>query len=456
MSELAGGFCKDDRVSVQGAGMGTVQGLPAVRGAAKVSLSVLLDSGQVSDVRATHVTLAAASPTRTGPSGNGNVAPSAAGSAGTSAGSTAMSQLSKLEEALDKIETDVLTVQNDFSGKKLGAGPAHSQLAQIESRANSLQSELDDIHSKELTTGKELVKTRKKQLLDRLTSIFSGMDLIFKAFSDAQDRAAAVQDRAASSPAVASSGPDPRAVSFDDPRTQGRLVGVIGFYYPGRSQPCDDLCGCGFLGNFWDLGADRMQLRAPNFPNQKVSFRNSEAAFQALKFWTQAELFKDLSGDDSFGLKKRFAGKEDLSYGGYGSNWAGMMAVLKAKFSKRSLQTILLQTDDAFLLEHNSVAGRDKIWSDNCIGDGSNWLGLQLMLIRDELSGKRGWTDYINSHIDSRTGKPVGRGEWQGTVQKACQALNKTLANTSRGGYAGHVAAGCPRIESSVQTSIRR
>lgn len=77
----------------------------------------------------------------------------------------------------------------------------------------------------------------------------------------------------------------------------------------------------------------------------------------------------------------------------------------------------LLETRDAFLLEHNSKSGRDKacvhcmawhgilgkwtgddpveraanlrqIWSDNLDGSGKNWLGLQLMLLRDQLRGR--------------------------------------------------------------------
>eukprot|EP00971_Amphidinium_carterae_P102336 2026061-Amphidinium_carterae.1 len=29
--------------------------------------------------------------------------------------------------------------------------------------------------------------------------------------------------------------------------------------------------------------------------------------------------------------------------------------------------------------------GRDKVWSNNNIGDGKNWLGMQLMLLRDKI-----------------------------------------------------------------------
>ena len=46
-----------------------------------------------------------------------------------------------------------------------------------------------------------------------------------------------------------------------------------------------------------------------------------------------------------------------------------------------------------------ALPGRGNAWSDDCTGDGMNWFGLQLMLVRDELRGKSGdgsWTEYIH------------------------------------------------------------
>ena len=43
------------------------------------------------------------------------------------------------------------------------------------------------------------------------------------------------------------------------------------------------------------------------------------------------------------------------------------------------------------------VCGGDNTWSDDCTGDGMNWFGLQLMLMRDELRGTTGdgsWTEF--------------------------------------------------------------
>ena len=75
-----------------------------------------------------------------------------------------------------------------------------------------------------------------------------------------------------------------------------------------------------------------------------------------------------------------------------------MWAVLEAKFCRGSeMATALLRTRDAFLLEHNSIQGRDNVWSDNADGEGTNWLGMQLMLLRDNLLGKQIWTSWIET-----------------------------------------------------------
>merc|ERR1712157_513333 len=94
-----------------------------------------------------------------------------------------------------------------------------------------------------------------------------------------------------------------------------------------------------------------------------------------------------------------------------GSNWNAMLEILRHKFHPRSkLSEALRKTGDAYLVEHNSQPGRDNIWSDNHVGDGTNWLGMQLMIVRDDLREKNGsaptWTPYIRSYIDLSSGQP--------------------------------------------------
>jgi len=159
-------------------------------------------------------------------------------------------------------------------------------------------------------------------------------------------------------------------------------------------------------------------------------FTNAEAAFQALKLWAHAKEFEDVDGEGAYKLKKRYMSQADMTYSGYKSNWHGMLAVLRQKYQAgTACADALIATGDSFLLEHNSHSGRDSIWSDNHIGNGTNWLGLQLMLLRDELKSTEDsltWTGYVESLLDLQTGRPLNAShaaQWQNTIKAACEAV---------------------------------
>ena len=136
---------------------------------------------------------------------------------------------------------------------------------------------------------------------------------------------------------------------MDDPRS-GHRCDLVGFYYPGRDTVVDRLCGARFLGNFWSC---ELCFSPPG--HEARPFQNAEAAFQACKFWSRAHEFSSLSGEEAFRKKKQL-GAPDFTYGGFGSNWRAMRAVLETKFSAGSeLAGLLLGTGAAFLLEHNEV-----------------------------------------------------------------------------------------------------
>jgi len=243
--------------------------------------------------------------------------------------------------------------------------------------------------------------------------------------------------------------PIPDAVLFPDPRPgkEGEDVGVVGFFYPGREEVWDSMCGSGFLGGGYDLGPEGLQLEAPCRKGEVVSFRNSEAAFQALKFWSAAEDFSDMSGALACKRRDQLAGQEDLSFGGFGSDWAGMLAVLRAKFQAGTpCAAALVKTGDAFLLQHNTAEGSDVVWSDNRNGEGANWLGLQLMLVRDSLSGGGYWTSFVEGLIDTSTGQARGPEQvavWQEAVNAATQALVLAIDHQQA---ASSNAAGCSSL----------
>jgi predicted NAD-dependent protein-ADP-ribosyltransferase YbiA (DUF1768 family) len=228
-----------------------------------------------------------------------------------------------------------------------------------------------------------------------------------------------------------------QAVTFDDPRADGqRKAGVVAFSHTGKDDPCDTLCCAPFLGNQWELGQGYIKLDASSLPGKIYWFSNAETAFQALQFWTFAEEFEDLAGYDLVRQMKKLRGKEDSTFAGYGSNWNGMLAVLRLKFYHGSVcGEALKNTGGAFLLSHNSASGREAIWSDNNKGDGTNWLGLQLMLIRDELikdqqNNTPTWTQHIDVFFDTAKGKPRderGMAAWQTLVKQATMAVKEVL-----------------------------
>jgi len=246
-------------------------------------------------------------------------------------------------------------------------------------------------------------------------------------------------------------GPNVRAVAFGDVRGESaeQNAGLVGFYFPDRLETWDAMCGASFCGNFYHLGPGALELEARGV---KRRFCNAEAAFQALKFWDRAGEFESLSGSMAFQRKRELAGQEDFTYAGFGTNWRGMWAVLQAKFRPGSrTAAALLGTGDSFLLEHNSAAGRDAVWSDNCDGEGTNWLGLQLMLLRDQLSGRRAWTDYIAELVDRDSGTPHDKRcqlIWQSNVRSARQALVDAVEeylNSAQSGVAAQASPLCKR-----------
>jgi len=167
----------------------------------------------------------------------------------------------------------------------------------------------------------------------------------------------------------------------------------------------------------------------PGEPGARRPFRTAEAAFQALKYWSIAVEFSGLLADAAFQRSQELSGQEDFTYAGFDSAWQAMMAVLAAKFTAGSCWgQALIRTGDAYLLEHSAVSGPHVTLWDGL--PGMNWLGLQLMLIRDQISGEGRWTGHINRLVNLGTGKARSREmaeQWQAAAQEAAAALNEEL-----------------------------
>eukprot|EP00933_Yihiella_yeosuensis_P083884 TRINITY_DN9817_c0_g1_i1.p1 TRINITY_DN9817_c0_g1~~TRINITY_DN9817_c0_g1_i1.p1 ORF type:complete len:270 (+),score=67.44 TRINITY_DN9817_c0_g1_i1:337-1146(+) len=251
----------------------------------------------------------------------------------------------------------------------------------------------------------------------------------------------------------------PRAAgSFADPRSFWGLgtIGVIGFCHPTMELRCEDVCDAEFLASDFDLGAGNLLLEAPCERGRVRSFSCAEAAFQATMFWPLSDLFVDMSANSSLEKVARFSSHRDSTCGGFGNSWKAMEAVLRVKFAPTTAATtatatattattatatteattascadLLLKTGDAFILECGDEPNTGRAGNfqrkDRQI---DNWLGALLMLTRDRLSGRRAWSDYIESLIDVNLGEAKSSlfaEQWHRTVHRALISLEQVL-----------------------------
>ena len=84
------------------------------------------------------------------------------------------------------------------------------------------------------------------------------------------------------------------------------------WHYPGAEAPCDRVCRVPFLGNLWPLGDEAFTLTAVGFDDETRTYRftNSEAAYQALKFWDRGRLFEQVDGNGALALRRRSPGQK--------------------------------------------------------------------------------------------------------------------------------------------------
>ena len=185
------------------------------------------------------------------------------------------------------------------------------------------------------------------------------------------------------------------------------MTEVIGFYYPNHDTKVDILCGAGFFGNFYE----HQTLTLSHITGKHITVNNIETYFQASKVKDVSnvsifEKYNNVSANRAFQLKqsdsnlvvnfynKRYiqipytinADKQLYSCIKYIGILPGSIATMSEglllKFNDNKMMQILKNTGYTYLLEHNETVNRDKIWSNNNDGTGTNLLGLLLMLIR--------------------------------------------------------------------------
>ena len=200
---------------------------------------------------------------------------------------------------------------------------------------------------------------------------------------------------------------------------------VIAFYYPGRLTHVDQLCSASIFGNFHESPFS-MQIQG-----KWNTFNNAEAAYQSLKYNVPTKNFSQLkTGAQAFAYKRKLDKTphvRDPTFHGFGSSWKAMHAVLEAKFVDRQLGDRLCETDGSFLLEHCEVKGRDVIWSNDNDGQGTNWLGLLLMIVRNSLLSRDNMHDLRKYDLAITEGPASTNKKWMFRVKECTNIVRQAL-----------------------------
>jgi len=228
------------------------------------------------------------------------------------------------------------------------------------------------------------------------------------------------------------------AIRMEDPRLEFSTsqIGVVAFTRTSETDPSEvnELCGARLLSNFFEVpDTEAFYIEPPDAQlvggPKTAEFSCVEAAFLALQHWKQAEEFRLIGGDEA---RQRAAdlGRGDENFTGFTNAWMAMLAVLTAKFEPgHRCADVLRATGDTYLLDFDDASRVDgRRGSFGLIGP--NLLGLQLMLIRDWISGHNAWTSFLESMVDLHTGVPTkshGETRWRQTVNDACALVNGEL-----------------------------
>ena len=120
---------------------------------------------------------------------------------------------------------------------------------------------------------------------------------------------------------------------------------------------------------------------------EEYTFPSSENAFQASKCENKDDIeqFTKITALQSFRLGRTVDLRDDWDK----IKVKIMKNICMDKFTQfDELKKILLETNDAYLIEHTPVKNRDKYWADDNDGSGANNLGKCLMDVRVAIGGK--------------------------------------------------------------------
>mmetsp|Transcript_44445 Transcript_44445/g.95844 ORF Transcript_44445/g.95844 Transcript_44445/m.95844 type:complete len:788 (-) Transcript_44445:68-2431(-) len=259
------------------------------------------------------------------------------------------------------------------------------------------------------------------------------------------------------------------AIFFNDPRSMNRRLAVSTFLRGGALswQAKDSPWAC--LGNDWNAEQDRFEIEigAKDHTTTKHRCHNGEAAFVSLMFPESAADVCGLAGpearlrgrilQDAAEVRREQENRNrpfymsekpiEVTTWGPKEAWHAMASVLRAKFAAGSeCATALESTGESFLLHRGDQeeSEHEPLWSDRGDGTGLNGLGLQLMVLRDELLGRDHWSSFLSDLFDFLTGEPKTADAleyWQSIVRTAglsiAQHQRAVVRRASRSSGAG-------------------
>ena len=126
-----------------------------------------------------------------------------------------------------------------------------------------------------------------------------------------------------------------------------------------------------FLSNFWE---EPLHI-------QGMTFKTAEHAFQAAKCADTSDMLRIMKCQTP-GEAKRMGRQVKLRLDWEEVKIEIMLEIVRAKFQNQKLAQMLLHTESAELIEGNTWG--DTFWG-VCNGQGKNWLGSILMVVRSEL-----------------------------------------------------------------------
>jgi len=98
--------------------------------------------------------------------------------------------LSNFRRSFDDIEASIEQLTVSIQSTETPVGRARTELAQLEATLDKLQCKgVDSVETFELSSGKELAKSIRKELTDRADIIHDRIDEVFKAIKYAEQRA---------------------------------------------------------------------------------------------------------------------------------------------------------------------------------------------------------------------------------------------------------------------------